>query len=331
MSMDPILWAMKDAPIADAEEWAILVCLAERADEDGCSSFPSQATIAKRIKMADRTVRRRLEAMESRGLIRRGDQSAAAYLKDKAPVVWDLLIPLSWFPNLDRIQEFRERKGRGPLSAVERPDISASPDKLRRVDFGVPRPPDWGTVRTSSPGGLSDRADSGTEATGLEVQSDRTSSPTTLKELTLPINPPLVGAETAPTTEIKPKRKRRTEAELNFDRPELGRLCDHLADRVEGHGFTRPVVSQDWLTTARRMLDIDGYTEDQIHRAIEWCQDSEFWYPNVRSMDKLRDQYETLRDRAMSEQRKKAKAKPRPADGNQGHWNDPDASFGMPA
>lgn len=115
----------------------------------------------------------------------------------------------------------------------------------------------------------------------------------------------LVTAEAVTCEAVKPRRHRRTEAELNLGRPELARLCDHLADRVEGNGFTRPDVTEAWLTEARRMLDLDKRTEDQVHKAIDWCQDSQFWYPNVRSMDKLRKQYETLRDRARAELQKK--------------------------
>jgi hypothetical protein len=46
------------------------------------------------------------------------------------------------------------------------------------------------------------------------------------------------------------------------------------------------------------MLDRDGRTEDQIHRAIDWCQDDEFWRANILSMPKLREKYDQLRLRA---------------------------------
>lgn len=323
MSMDPILWAMKDAPIADAEEWAILVCLAERADDDGCGAFPSQGAIAKRVKMADRTVRRRLEAMEERGLIGRGDQSAAAYLKDKAPVVWDLLIPLSWFPNLDRIQEFRERRGRAPLTAEERPTLGPAPDKARRVDFGQVRTPDFGTGRTSSPvatpdsetgrtaspGGLGDRADSGTGTTGLSVQNDRTSSPPNLKNKPSPRTTPSTSAadaadqesSTAAEATSKPRR------DLNADRPEVDRLCNLLADLIQENDpdRVRPTVSKAWRDAARRMLDIDHRDPAKAENLIRWCQQDDFWAPNVRSMPTFREQYGQLQPKALADWRRR--------------------------
>lgn len=82
-------------------------------------------------------------------------------------------------------------------------------------------------------------------------------------------------------------------------RPDVERLCNHLADLVEQNYGKRPVITRErWRKPARLMLDKDGYTEDQITRAIDWCQDDEFWRPNVRSMGKLRDKYIQLREAA---------------------------------
>lgn len=78
-------------------------------------------------------------------------------------------------------------------------------------------------------------------------------------------------------------------------REDVERLCLHLADRVEGNGAKRPAVTQRWRDAARLMLDNDKYTELQVRKAIDWCQDNEFWRRNVMSMPKLREQYERLR------------------------------------
>jgi hypothetical protein len=79
------------------------------------------------------------------------------------------------------------------------------------------------------------------------------------------------------------------------DRDDVERLCAHLADRIEANGSKRPTITKAWRTAARLMLDKDGRTEEQVHGAIDWCQDSEFWRSNVLSMPKLRDKYDTLR------------------------------------
>lgn len=205
MSLDPILWALKDAPVADVEGRAVLTIMAEAADEDGCNSYLSQATIARRSLLSDRTVRRRLDELEERGLLARGDQSVVAHIPpDRRPINYDLLIPFSWYSRIERVNEFRAGRNRPPLTAETRPDITVAPPRKTRKDFGTIRPPkdqDAGPEpETSSegegvdraaglqvrpeesdiPAGLQVRPDSESVATGLQVQSDRTCSPTTL-------------------------------------------------------------------------------------------------------------------------------------------------------
>jgi len=140
MSFDPVLWAMKDAPVADVEEWAVLAAMSESADDDGCNVFKAQGTLAKRVRLDAKTVARRLAEMQARGLIARGDQQAAAYIPaDRRPVVYDLMIPYAWFPNIDRIQEYRRDKGRPPLRPEDRPQLMRAPERKPRVDRGQPR------------------------------------------------------------------------------------------------------------------------------------------------------------------------------------------------
>ena len=78
-------------------------------------------------------------------------------------------------------------------------------------------------------------------------------------------------------------------------RPDVERLCAHLADRIEANGSKRPIIGAKWRTSARLMLDRDGRTEDQIMRAIDWAQNHEFWRANILSMPKLRERYDQLR------------------------------------
>lgn len=78
-------------------------------------------------------------------------------------------------------------------------------------------------------------------------------------------------------------------------RDDVERLCQHLADRIEQNGSKRPTITKTWRDAARLMLDRDGRTEDQIHGAINWCQDNSFWRSNVLSMPKLREKYDAMR------------------------------------
>ncbi|RZU28201.1 hypothetical protein EV284_6367 [Streptomyces sp. BK022] len=141
MSLDPILWAMKDAPTIDINEFGTLLCLAEAADEDGCNAFPAVKTIAAYAKISTRTVQRALGAMVERKLIAEGDQRAAHYIPEhRRPTVYDLLIPYDWFRDIERTNTFRARLGRRPITRADRPPIAAAPPKKTRVDKGKPKP-----------------------------------------------------------------------------------------------------------------------------------------------------------------------------------------------
>lgn len=102
-------------------------------------------------------------------------------------------------------------------------------------------------------------------------------------------------------------------------REDVERLCAHLADRVEANGCKRPAITRKWRDAARLLLDKDGRTEEQIHRAIDWCQDDEFWRGNVMAMPKLREQYDRLRLQA-------ARGSPNSAGSHQAYRNPTDPS-----
>lgn len=78
-------------------------------------------------------------------------------------------------------------------------------------------------------------------------------------------------------------------------RLELTQLCEHLADRIASNGSKRPTITKRWLDAARLMVDRDRREIDKIHKAIDWCQDDEFWRSNVLSMPTLREKYDQLR------------------------------------
>lgn len=84
-------------------------------------------------------------------------------------------------------------------------------------------------------------------------------------------------------------------------RDDVGRICLHLADRIERNGSKRPLLKKTWFDAARLMLDRDGRSEADVHAAIDWCQDSEFWRGNILSLPKLREKYDQLRLQAMRE------------------------------
>jgi hypothetical protein len=86
-------------------------------------------------------------------------------------------------------------------------------------------------------------------------------------------------------------------------REDVERLCTHLAEAVVSNGSRRPPVTKAWRNAARLLLDKDGRTEEQVHAAIDWCQQNEFWRAHILSMPKLREKYDQLRLQAMRDRR----------------------------
>jgi hypothetical protein len=204
--MEQILWAVKSAPVADVNEWAVLVAMAEAADQDGTNSFLSVTTISQRTRLAERTVQRRIGFLEDRGLLKRGDQTSARMIPaDRRPVVYDLQVPYSFFrpeKTYDRseaelsVNIWRAGRGRAPLTPEDRPDLVAAPEKNRRIDNGVPRP-----KKESPDPGSPDPVESDGVTTSHPAESDGvTTSPgrgdyeshrgVTTSHPTLPSNPP---------------------------------------------------------------------------------------------------------------------------------------------
>jgi hypothetical protein len=154
VSLLPILWAMKAAPVVDAEERVILMTLGESAWSDGTDAFPSKKTIAEIAKIDPKTVQRRLKSMTDRGLIAKGNQAAAAYIPEYfRPQVYDLMIPYSWFPDVDQVNSERKAKGKPPLRREDRPDLAEPPPRKKRADKGRRRKAADSGVGTTSPQG----------------------------------------------------------------------------------------------------------------------------------------------------------------------------------
>lgn len=68
MSVQAISWALKQKAGCPGSK-LVLLCLANYADEDGYC-WPSQATIAEETEQGERTVRRHIEALEARNLLK---------------------------------------------------------------------------------------------------------------------------------------------------------------------------------------------------------------------------------------------------------------------
>ena len=98
MSNIALSWAFK-CHVGNASAKAVLVYLADRADDDGTAAYPKIATIVAVTELSERTVRTALKTLQERGFIRRGDQRYARLgkggrnrLPQYCQIVWDLTV-----------------------------------------------------------------------------------------------------------------------------------------------------------------------------------------------------------------------------------------------
>jgi len=107
------------------------------------------------------------------------------------------------------------------------------------------------------------------------------------------------GGESAPNRPV-PEPDPVVEANAST-RPDVERLCNRLAERVEANGAKRPTVTKGWRDAARLLIDKDGRTEEQIAWLIDWATADSFWRSNILSMPKLREKFDQMLIRARPE------------------------------
>lgn len=86
-------------------------------------------------------------------------------------------------------------------------------------------------------------------------------------------------------------------------RPDVERVCEHMAASVQARTGRRPRVTRRWRDAARLMLDRDGRTVADCMAAIDWAEDDDFWRANILSLPKLRQHYDRLSLQAQSRRR----------------------------
>lgn len=294
-----MLWALKDAPDVPSQCVGVLIGLAEHADKRGHGACPSTLTLSHYARKSERQARHDLDLLEKAGLIRLGDQSLAAYLPaNRRPTVYDLAI--------ERVSDLQSTAPHGvPRGSHDRREAAL---RKRRPD-----------LQSTAPLNSDLQPAAGQDAPDLQKQPDLQSTAPQDAE-TLGCSPAQPGVQSTagkpkyinqPVVQVaeggsggKPTR------DINADREDADRLCTHLADRIEANGNKRPAVTKEWRDAARLLLDADNRTEDQAHKAIDWCQTSEFWRKNILSMPKLRTQYDRLRMDAEDELRRLAAGRP---------------------
>lgn len=97
MSIEATSWALNVETVPDSTARVVLLGLANHAGRDGSAAWPSVATLAEYAVCSTRTVQRKLRELETRGLVRKGDQRLVSHLSaDRRPIVYDLPIGVSF-------------------------------------------------------------------------------------------------------------------------------------------------------------------------------------------------------------------------------------------
>lgn len=91
-----------------------------------------------------------------------------------------------------------------------------------------------------------------------------------------------------------------TSAPADPPREDVERICTLFADLCQSTATNgkRPTITKAWRDAARRLIDLDGRTVDDIERITRWALADDFWVSNVRSLPKLREKFETLTQQA---------------------------------
>lgn len=98
----------------------------------------------------------------------------------------------------------------------------------------------------------------------------------------------------------RPKKARKPEPH----RPDVEKICEHLADGMVANGSKRPTVTDEWRRQARLLLDEERtppITVEKVINLIDWALNDTFWRANIQSMPKFRAKYDQLRLKALEE------------------------------
>jgi hypothetical protein len=218
-------WVLEDAPVLPAQCFAVLMVLADKADESGCAAYPSQKTLAKRARKSERSVRNDLATLEDLKLIRRGDQSLVAHFPaDRRPVVWDLAIELKADQDGLGIDQDGRKQASPRNSASPRKDTAggnsnSGPSELQKQATAGSRLPPGSRV----PGGS-------TVQNGRKPASDNPSSNPSLSHPSDERTPPRAGATLLGVTLLNEHMKAYRHKPPRAVLESTGRVIDGLVD-----------------------------------------------------------------------------------------------------
>ncbi|WP_230197529.1 hypothetical protein [Timonella senegalensis] len=102
------------------------------------------------------------------------------------------------------------------------------------------------------------------------------------------------------TEEQGNKTSSSTSANAELD-PKVLSILEAIDEHCVSHDFKKPNRTKANITAARLLLEKDELTLDQVLWIINWVNRDSFWAPNIRSAMKLREKFEQLKAKALSE------------------------------
>lgn len=324
MSNIALSWAFK-CHVGNASAKAVLVYLADRADDDGTAAYPKIATIVNVTELSERTVRAALKTLQERGFIRRGDQRYARLgrggrnrLPQYCQVVWDLAVEsdpstLTWIKETHTAeQDPMTMSGTVDPAASTIMENGESKDILSENVETKPIP------STANPAGLETEPKPALQIPQGEHCKSRTSgsanaAPLALqisqgciyKDKTLHVNPPCKPNPSLPTGELPASGKRPAEKDGNDmagTDSEAATVMEHLTS----------VRSRLMLTTAEptkrdrakigNLVGRIAKAHDDDHAAavalilaaIDWLPSNTYWLGRIDSARRLADNWDGI-------------------------------------
>lgn len=323
MSNIALSWAFR-CHVGNASAKAVLVYLADRADDDGTAAYPKIATIVNVTELSERTVRAALKTLQERGFIRRGDQRYARLgkggrnrLPQYCQIVWDLAVEsdpstLEWIkethaaerdpktmdntvdPATSTIMENGESKDILPENVETKPFSSTA--NLAGLENDTKTAPPRGQHCKS-------RTSSTANAAPLALQI---SQGCIYKDKTLHVNPPCKPNPSLPTGELPASGKRPTGEDGKND--ETGRaseavtVMDHLtAIRSKLSLTTSTPAKRDYAKIGNLVSRI-AKAHDGDHAAavalilavIDWLPANTYWLRRIDSARRLADNWDQI-------------------------------------
>lgn len=324
MSNIALSWAFK-CHVGNASAKAVLVYLADRADDDGSAAYPKIETIVNVTELSERTVRSSLKLLQERGFIRRGDQRYARLgkggrnrLPQYCQVVWDLAVEtdpsnLTWI---------RETHAAEHDPATMGADVD--PEAGTVVENGDSKdvlPENVGTEPISSSAnlaGLENEPEPALQMPQGQLCKSRTSgsanlAPPALRDLqcciykdkTLQVNPPSEPFPSLPSGELPAGGKRPTGKDGGNDSigaSEAVAVISHLASvRSKLSLTTAEPTKRDLDRTGRliaRIAEANGNDHPAalalILAVIDWLPANTYWLGRVDSARRLAGNWDAI-------------------------------------